>query len=185
MSRRKYNTPYRTFRTKVTHERNFLYTRSGSGVTWFAGLGGGKQGPWRFTDTIAEAKSFTNPLEMGRVKDSVERHTDLAWEVIPTKEAVHVADKRCATCALGWTHEEAALIKSEATPMEVEASLKADRLVIGSPMFGPEAESFRAKVLLSGVCPSCGVTLCGACMPKKAGRNAHRCSECKPVRGKR
>jgi len=184
MSRRRYSTPYRTFRTKVTHERNFLYTRSGSGVTWFAGLGSGKQGPWRFTDTIAEAKGFTNPSDMERVKDAVERHTETVWEVIPTKEAVHVADKRCATCALGWTHEESALIKNEATNFEIEAALKSDKLFLGSPMFSPEAESFRAKVLLSGVCRSCGVTLCGACMPKKKGRNANRCSECKPVRGR-
>jgi len=184
LSRRKYNTPYRTFRTKVTHQRYFLYTRSGSGVTWYGGLGSGARGPWRFTDTIAEAKSFGNELEMERVKKGVESHTNLAWEAILTTDAVHAADKRCATCALGWTHEESALIKSEATPMEVEASLNADRLVIGSPMFGPEAESFRTKVFLSGVCRSCGVTLCGACMPKKAGRNANRCSECKATRGR-
>lgn len=160
-------------------ERFYLYTGSPSGLTWFAGIGRGA--PWRFSSHITEAVSFTEGPDLTMTKKAIERHTEREWETVLTTAAHHEADVRCSQCNTGWSHQEKALIKSNATGIEIEAA----GLPLGSPMFSPESETFRANVLTSGVCPSCGVILCGSCMPPKRGRNAGRCDSCRPSTGRR
>jgi len=159
-------------------ERVLLFCRTGSGVSWFSGLGRGAIA-WRFSDHISEAVSFTEGPDLSMTKKAIERHTERTWETIPTTDAFHQADIRCSQCNTGWSHQEKALIKGSATNFEIENALDSGEVRLGSPLFAPEAETFRANVLTSGVCPSCASVLCGSCMPPKRGRNAGRCANCR------
>ena len=160
--------------------RSLLFTRTGIGVTWYAGLGT----PFRYSSDVRDAVSFSagsiGQRDLDRTLNAVEQDTGRQWFTTTTTEAYHKPNYRCAVCSVGWTHTELAMVKNEDnTSMDVEHAITGGDLDLGSPMLGPERDDWSAKVRLSETCRGCGATLCGAHATKKRGRNAHRCDLCR------
>ena len=150
-------------------DRIYLYSTNPDGmVEWYCGLGK----PWKIEKNPRFAVSIPK-TQIEPIRKGLERFTGKVWSRCQGVDRMVAPDFQCQVCGTSWNHDEALHVNDP-------TSKPFEEINVGSLLRSETHHAdFRQQIRLHAYCESCGDTLCGTCLPPKAGRNKGRCKNCR------